>query len=180
MNNKEAWLKLLSTNDRALAAVICLAERFVDMDSLIKGEDYINKKVDWLKEEASEELINVVTNHKTTRVDIKAIYDCYTHNQINRLREKKTTSLILPLANKTTLNIGDVIKLENHTITFASCNKSNHVFIRVKDINYKSGDMILFNVMNQLVEMPMDLKYSTLNEKYQFCCIDVEVIDFEE
>jgi len=58
MTNKDVWLKILSTNDTALASVIILAERFAKDDLSQREQTHIGNKVNWLYEEASNDLQN--------------------------------------------------------------------------------------------------------------------------
>lgn len=41
MTKREFWLKLFSENDTALASAILLCERFINMEQLERGEEYI-------------------------------------------------------------------------------------------------------------------------------------------
>ena len=60
MTKKELWLKLFAENDTALAATLILVERFVNMQSLKKGEEYIREKAKELNEEVSPEYVEQV------------------------------------------------------------------------------------------------------------------------
>mgnify|MGYP003291778821 CR=1 FL=1 len=60
MTNKEFWLKLFSENETALASAIILCERFVSMQQLESGKEYVEAKKRELSEEAPQELVRDV------------------------------------------------------------------------------------------------------------------------
>jgi len=51
ITKRDVWLKLFEENDTALASAIHFCERFVTMDSLEKGQDFIEQKKKELYEE---------------------------------------------------------------------------------------------------------------------------------
>ena len=60
MTKREFWLKLFSENDTALASAILLCERFVNMEQLERGEEYITACKKSLNDIVSEELYQAV------------------------------------------------------------------------------------------------------------------------
>ena len=60
MTKREFWLKLFAENNFAFAAALVLVERFTDVQSLKKGEDYIKEREKELNEEVPPEYVEQV------------------------------------------------------------------------------------------------------------------------
>lgn len=60
MTKKDFWLKLFQENDTALACAIHFCERFVNMDQLEKGAEFIEQKKRELYSEIPDEQIAAV------------------------------------------------------------------------------------------------------------------------
>ena len=60
MTRKEFWLKLFAENDTALISAIILCERFVTLEQLESGEEYIRQRKKELYEKVPEDEIREI------------------------------------------------------------------------------------------------------------------------